>query len=62
MRIDRQKAMAAFGEYTERYDITDEKVKLKIDHTYRVSALCEQIAAQSGFDKDEVELSWLTGL
>ncbi|MDE7204472.1 MAG: HD domain-containing protein [Lachnospiraceae bacterium] len=62
MRIDRQKAMAAFGEYTERYDITDEKVKLKIDHTYRVCALCEQIAAQSGFDKDEVELSWLTGL
>ena len=62
MRIDRQKAIAAFAEYTEKYDISDEKVKLKIDHTYRVCALCEQIAAQSGFDKDEVELSWLTGL
>ena len=50
MVIDRQRALAAFQKYTGNYDITDEKVKLKIDHTYRVCALCEQIAAQSGFD------------
>ncbi len=62
MVIDRQRALAAFQEYTGKYDITDEKVKLKIDHTYRVCALCEQIAAQSGFDEDEIRLSWLTGL
>ena len=62
MVIDRQRALAAFQKYTGNYDITDEKVKLKIDHTYRVCALCEQIAAQSGFDEDEIRLSWLTGL
>ncbi len=62
MVIDRQRALAAFQEYTGHYDITDEKVRLKIDHTYRVCALCEQIAAQSGFDEDEIRLSWLTGL
>ncbi|MCI8967458.1 MAG: HD domain-containing protein [Lachnospiraceae bacterium] len=62
MVIDRQRALAAFQKYTGKYDITDEKVKLKIDHTYRVCALCEQIAAQSGFDEDEIRLSWLTGL
>lgn len=62
MRIDRQRALEAFEKYTKKYDISDEKVKLKIDHTYRVCALCEQIAAQSGFDENEINLSWLTGL
>ena len=62
MIIDRQKALAAFKKYTSNYDISDEKVKLKIDHTYRVCALCEQIAAHSGFDEKEKELAWLTGL
>lgn len=62
MRIDRQKALAAFEDYTKKYDISDEKVKLKIDHTYRVCALCERIAAQSGFDAEEIELAWLAGL
>ncbi len=62
MNIDRQKALDAFREYTTHYDASDEKVKLKIDHTYRVCGLCQQIAAQSGFDKKEIELAWLTGL
>lgn len=62
MRIDRQRALTAFEKYTGNYDLSDEKVKLKVDHTYRVCALCEQIAVQSGFDENEVELSWLTGL
>jgi len=62
MRIDRQKALAAFEDYTANYDRSDEKVKLKIDHTYRVCALCEQIAAQSGFDEKERQIAWLTGL
>lgn len=62
MKIDRQRALSAFEKYTRDYDISDEKVKLKIDHTYRVCSLCEQIAAQSGFDEKERELAWLTGL
>ena len=62
MNIDRQKALNAFREYTTHYDVSDEKVKLKIDHTYRVCGLCQQIATQSGFDENEIELAWLTGL
>ena len=62
MNLDRQKALAAFEEYTSNYDIADEKVRLKIEHTYRVCDLCEQIAAESGFDEKEKELAWLTGL
>ncbi len=62
MNIDRQKALDAFREYTAHYDASDEKVKLKIDHTYRVCGLCQQIATQSGFDENDIELAWLTGL
>ncbi len=62
MKIDRQKALAAFENYVKNYDKTDEKVRLKIEHTYRVCALCEQIAKSSSFTKDEIELAWLTGL
>lgn len=62
MNIDRQKALDAFREYTTQYNASDEKVKLKIDHTYRVCGLCQQIATQSGFDENDIELAWLTGL
>ena len=62
MNIERQKALQAFADYVKNYDVTDEKIKLKIDHTYRVCSLCQQIAAQSGFDENEIEIAWLTGL
>ncbi len=41
MRIDKAKARAAFDEYVSHYNCKEEKVRLKIGHTYRVSALCE---------------------
>ena len=62
MMIDRQKALVAFEEYTSNYDISDEKVRLKIEHTYRVCELCETIAKSAGFDENEIEIAWLTGL
>lgn len=62
MEIDRQKALNAFHDYVNKYDISDEKIKLKIEHTYRVCALCEEIARKSGFDEKETETAWLTGL
>lgn len=62
MKIEREKALSAFDNYVQNYDKTDEKVRLKIEHTYRVCALCEEIAKSSGFDEDEVEIAWLTGL
>ena len=37
--VDRQRVMEAFADYTSHYDNSDGKIKLKIDHTYRVAAL-----------------------
>lgn len=62
MKADRQKAQTAFDAYVKHYDSKDEKVRLKIEHTYRVCALCEEIASASGFNADEIDIAWLTGL
>ena len=44
MKIDRARAQKAFADYSAHYNAADPKVKLKIDHTYRVAALCDCIA------------------
>lgn len=62
MRIDREAAQRTFQEYVNNYDITKEMIRLKVEHTYRVSALCEQIAESIGLSKEEVDLAWLIGL
>lgn len=62
MRIDRSRAAAAFRDYVEGYDGAQEKVRLKIEHTYRVSELCERIARSAGLAGEEADLAWLTGL
>lgn len=61
-RIDRRRAENAFKEYVSTYDLSDERVKLKVEHTYRVAMLCEQIARAVRCTEDEIELVWLIGL
>ncbi|MGN1148256.1 MAG: HD domain-containing protein [Lachnospiraceae bacterium] len=61
MEINRQKVVQAFQDYSGRYDITDEKVRLKVEHTERVAALCEQIAESLKLSPEDVELAWLIG-
>lgn len=62
MKIDRNKARKTFADYVEAYDSKDEKVRLKIEHTYRVSSLCEQIAKSLDMKEADVDLAWLIGL
>lgn len=61
-KVDRKRALAAFDAYTAQYDRTDEKIKLKVDHTYRVAALCERIGRAAGLNGRELDLAWLIGL
>lgn len=62
MRIDKAKARAAFDEYVSHYNCKEEKVRLKIEHTYRVSSLCEEIAKSLKLPEEDVALAWLIGL
>ena len=62
MKINREHIKKTFQEYTDRYDSTNPKIKLKIDHTYRVANLCEQIAQSLELSAAEVDLEWLSGM
>lgn len=62
MDINKNKALDAFREYTSHYNAEDPKVKLKIDHTYRVADLCRRIASDIGLGREEIDLAWLCGL
>lgn len=62
MQINREQVVETFKKYTDAYDASDEKVKLKIDHTYRVADLCEQIAVAEQLADADVELAWLLGM
>lgn len=62
MEIDRKRVLDAFAEYTSHYDAGDGKIKLKIEHTYRVAGLCQRIAASLGLSSRDIDLAWLLGM
>lgn len=62
MKIDRARVQKAFADYAAHYNAADAKVKLKIDHTYRVAALCARIAQSLALPPEDVDLAWLSGI
>ena len=58
--IDRNNVTQAFDSYVAAYDSDDPKIKLKIDHTYRVAGLCERIAKSAC--TEDADLAWLIGM
>lgn len=62
MKIDRERVINVFASYVKNYNDQDEKVKLKIEHTYRVSELCEEIAKSIHLSQEDLDLAWLTGI
>lgn len=60
--INRKNVINAFAEYVRNYDPSDEKIKLKIDHTYRVAGLCQRIAESLGLSETDVDIAWLLGM
>lgn len=60
--INRKNIINAFAEYVRNYDPSDEKIKLKIDHTYRVAGLCQRIAESLGLSEPDVDIAWLLGM
>lgn len=62
VNIERNRVKEIFAEYVSHYDAQDEKVKLKIDHTYRVAELCDAIARSVNLTTEEIDLAWLCGM
>ena len=61
MRDSRQ-AEAQFLAYASGYDTTDVKIKLKVDHTFRVEALCGKIAGSLGLNERDCGIARMAGL
>ena len=51
-----------FKIYTDNYTELGDPVILKIDHTFRVVDLCEEIAKSLNLNKEDIELAKLCGL
>ena len=60
MYINREYVKSAFRRYISAYNAEDPKIRLKIDHTFRVAGLCEIIADDNGADNND--LAWLAGM
>ena len=58
----RESCLNAFNSYVDRYDVSDERIALKVEHTYEVAELCDEIARGEGLSPADVDLAWLCGL
>lgn len=60
--IDITKAKKEFKKYVEKYDINNPKIRLKIAHIERTSAIARKMAESLKLSKEDVELAELIGL
>ena len=60
--MDLLHAKKVFEQYLDGYDREDDKVRLKIVHTYGVAKCSRQIAERMQLPKEEQELAQLIGL
>lgn len=52
----------AFNKYVSSYDLSNELIKLKYDHSYRVMELSIKYATELGFNDSDIELCKIIGL
>lgn len=60
--IDLENSKRLFERYVKQYDITNFKIKLKHDHTFRVMKFCGEIAQSLGLDMEDCAIAELIGL
>lgn len=62
MYFSKDKIKKEFEEYTAAYDLSDPKIKLKYEHTYKVASLCEDIAVSLDLSKEDIDIAWICGM
>lgn len=60
--MDRNHVLKEFEKYTSAYNPEDVKVKLKIDHTYRLAELCDKLAKSLNLAREECDFAWMSGM
>lgn len=62
VNINKKHICEEFLSYTSNYNANDPKIKLKIDHTFRVAELCKEIAESLKLSREEIDLAWFIGM
>jgi len=62
MSINIEKAQREFLKYTENYDLNDEHIKAKQQHSLRVMEISKKIAEGLCLSREEIELATIIGL
>lgn len=57
-----EKAKEEFLKYTNKFDINEEAIKRKIEHSLRVMEISKKLAKQIGLSEEDVNLATLIGL
>lgn len=60
--MDLEKAKEEFLKYTEKFNLEDENIKRKQQHSLRVMVISEKIAKKLKLSQEEIELATLIGL
>ena len=60
--MNRQRVQLEFEKYVSHYDTADPKIRLKIEHTYKVADLCERIARSLSMYEEEITAAWICGM
>lgn len=62
MKIDRNKVRTAFADYVRHYNDKDEKIRLKIVHTYHVAQISDRICDSLSLTGEQKDLAWLIAM
>lgn len=62
IRLDYERARAVFEEYLDQYDRQDDKIRLKVVHTFGVVKCAAEIAGRMGLAQGDLELAKIIAL
>lgn len=60
--IDRSKLSESFERYIGSYDLSDERIALKVLHTYKVAENCDALSEGLGLTDMDKDLAWTIGM
>ena len=60
--MDYEKALNAFKDFVQKYDQTNDKINLKIEHTYKVVEISEYIAKSLKLNNEDIYLAKIIAL
>lgn len=60
--MNREEIRNRFDQFVNQYDISDDKIKLKIKHTYKVAEICDEISDSLNLNSKDKDIAWTIGM